>query len=32
MGFLCLYRYYRFLGMPLVQSIRLARHHRMHVS
>jgi len=32
MGFLCLYRYYRFIGMPFAQSIRLARHHRMHVS
>jgi hypothetical protein len=30
MGFLTLFHYYRFIGMPLVQSIRLARHHRMH--
>jgi len=29
MGFLCLYRYYRFLGKPRVLAARLARHHRM---
>jgi hypothetical protein len=32
MGFLTLYRYYRFLGMPRLQTIRLARHYRMHRS
>lgn len=29
MGFLALYRYYRFIGKPLFQAVRLARQHRM---
>lgn len=29
MGFLALYRYYRFLGKPMLQAVRLARTHRM---
>lgn len=29
MSFLSLYRYYRFLGKPRLQAVRLARHHRM---
>lgn len=29
MGFLPLFRYYRFIGMPLLQAVRLARLHRM---
>jgi hypothetical protein len=29
MGFLALYRYYRFLGKPRLQAVRLARRHRM---
>jgi len=29
MGFLALYRYYRFIGKPLLQAVRLARQHRM---
>lgn len=29
MGFLALYRYYRFIGKPFFLSVRLAHHHRM---
>lgn len=32
MGFLSLYRYYRFIGKPRLLAMRLARHHRMHRS
>jgi len=29
MGFLALYRYYRFIGKPFLLSVQLARQHRM---
>jgi len=29
MGFLTLYRYYRFIGKPRLLAVRLARAHRM---
>ena len=29
MSFLALYRYYRFIGKPLLQAARLAHRHRM---
>jgi len=29
MGFLALYRYYRFLGKPMLQAVSLARARRM---
>jgi len=29
MGFLTLYRYYRFIGKPVLLSVRLAHQHRM---
>lgn len=29
MGFLTLFRYYRFIGKPLLQAMRLAHRHRM---
>jgi len=32
MGFLALFRYYRFIGLPRLQAVRLARRHRMHWS
>ncbi len=29
MSFLALYRYYRFIGKPFLQAVRLAHRHRM---